>query len=370
MRILHLRFAKAADEGIASWRSALISNSSYLTAIPLRLGSSMDVSLLAPDGHSFEGLLQELSRMGDGSCVQARQFEVPAEATIRQPVCIVAAPRSGSTMLYETLASCANAWTIGGESHAVIEQEQLRASDTRGHRLDASDANPKIRSTVIGSVLSVLRNRQERLLVEYADAERPASVKLLEKTPRNSLRVSFLHAIFPDCKFIFLYREPWSNISSLIDGWRAANRFRGYKVDGRPWKFLLPPDWRKLRDKSIPEIAAAQWRAANTYALDDLTRISRANWCFVDYQDLLTDTRREVDRLTRFASLNIDLTTEKLLSRSLPFSRTTLTPPQLDKWRRHEAELADIVPFLRDVVERVNQIRLESAAMISRFGTG
>ena len=38
-----------------------------------------------------------------------------------RPVIILAAPRSGSTLLFETLAAAKDAWTIGGESHHVIE---------------------------------------------------------------------------------------------------------------------------------------------------------------------------------------------------------------------------------------------------------
>ena len=39
----------------------------------------------------------------------------------KQPIIILSAPRSGSTLLFETLAKSDELWTIGGESHAVIE---------------------------------------------------------------------------------------------------------------------------------------------------------------------------------------------------------------------------------------------------------
>ena len=31
---------------------------------------------------------------------------------------------------------------------------------------------------------------------------------MLEKTPKNSLRVPFLNAVFPQALFVYLYREP------------------------------------------------------------------------------------------------------------------------------------------------------------------
>ena len=38
-----------------------------------------------------------------------------------RPVFILAAPRSGSTLLFETLAHSTTLWTIGGEGHEIIE---------------------------------------------------------------------------------------------------------------------------------------------------------------------------------------------------------------------------------------------------------
>ena len=38
---------------------------------------------------------------------------------------IVAAPRSGSTLLFETLLRSPTLWTIGGESHAIFQLHNL-----------------------------------------------------------------------------------------------------------------------------------------------------------------------------------------------------------------------------------------------------
>ena len=40
---------------------------------------------------------------------------------VEKPVFIMAAPRSGSTLLFETLATSPAVWTIGGEGHHIIE---------------------------------------------------------------------------------------------------------------------------------------------------------------------------------------------------------------------------------------------------------
>ena len=40
---------------------------------------------------------------------------------IERPIIIVSPPRSGSTLLFETLSLSPDLWTVGGESHGVIE---------------------------------------------------------------------------------------------------------------------------------------------------------------------------------------------------------------------------------------------------------
>ena len=47
-------------------------------------------------------------------------------------------------------------------------------------------------------------------------------LRLLEKTPRNSLRVGFLDAVFPDALFVYLHREPGPTIASMM-GVRARD---------------------------------------------------------------------------------------------------------------------------------------------------
>jgi hypothetical protein len=189
------------------------------------------------------------------------------------------------------------------------------------------------------------------MYLEQRESE-PANVRFLEKTPKNSLRIPFLRAIFPQARFVFIYRDPRANIGSLIDGWQSP-RFTSYVVQGRPWKFLLPPGWHELVGKPVAEIAAAQWKAANTAILEDLAQIPREHWRSLRYEDLVVNPGVEIRRVCRFASLEIDSKLAKHLSRPLPQATSTLTPALRDKWRRHERALKRILPSLRDLEERL-----------------
>src|ERR1051325_11259376 len=93
---------------------------------------------------------------------------------------------------------------------------------------------------------------------------------MLEKTPKNSLRIPFLKTMFPDALFIYLYRDPRATMSSMLDAWRS-NKFATYPAlpgwTGHPWSLLLVPGWRSLIDKPLAEIVAHQWTTATRHDL-------------------------------------------------------------------------------------------------------
>src|ERR1043166_7143181 len=136
-----------------------------------------------------------------------------------RPVFIVAPPRSGTTLLFEILAQAPALWTIGGESHVVIEsipKLQPAAKGWDSNRLTADDADPETVRRLVDGFVSLLRDR---------DGKRPAAamtLRFLEKTPRNCLRIPFLDAAFADARFIYLFRQPVETVSSMLDAWRST----------------------------------------------------------------------------------------------------------------------------------------------------
>jgi hypothetical protein len=277
-------------------------------------------------------------------------------ARIERPVFIIAAPRSGSTLLFETLAESHAISTIGGESHGVIEgaQPQLRpgAPGVDSNRLDRAQATPEVVSRLHQEFAA-----QRRPAPGAAGAD-PATLRFLEKTPKNALRIPFLDAAFPDAQFIFLWREPEANLASIIEAWRAGRwvTYRGLDEREEPWSLLLPPGWRRMRGAPLHEIAAFQWESANRIALDDLAALDRSRWTSVTYEQLTANPRATIERLAEFIGLRIDAGLAQRLAAPLPPSRQTNTPADAQKWRRHEAE---IVPLLAspDIASTLARLR-------------
>ncbi len=259
---------------------------------------------------------------------------------LKRPVIIVAAPRSGSTFLFETLSRAAGFATIGGESHGVFEGvPRLRpgVADLDSNRLTEKHLNERIRQRLYASFEELVQDR---------DGRAPqAGMRLLEKTPKNALRIPFLTALFPDASFIYLYREPMANISSIMEAWRSGRFVTYQNLPDWPgdWSLALPPGWMQMRGRTLAELAAFQWQAINQQVMRDLDQLERQRWVAVNYDKLATATRGEVARLLDFADTPWDEHLERYLGQpNLPLSRYTVTAPADEKWRKNEKELTPV----------------------------
>jgi hypothetical protein len=250
-----------------------------------------------------------------------------------RPVFIVSPPRSGSSLLFETLAQSPSSCTIGGESHGVIEGVPALATKARGfvsNRLDASDAS--------SDVIEALHARFHAAAFDRDGHPARGRIRLLEKTPKNSLRVPFLARVFPDALFVYLYRDPRQVLASMLEAWESAG-FRTYPQlpgwTGLSWSLLLVPGWRELIGRPLPDVVAAQWETTTRILLDDLESMEPSRWCVARYDALIADPAAEVARICAA----IDFAWDRTLSDQLPLARHTVSAPHAEKWRRREREI-------------------------------
>ncbi len=272
------------------------------------------------------------------------------DAVFDRPVFIISPPRSGSTLLFETLAQARDLFTIGQESHALIEGIPALHPANRdfvSNRLDATDATPELAKTL-----------RERFLAELRDREGNASlnlpVRMLEKTPKNALRIPFLATIFPDAHFVYLHRDIRQTLSSMIEAWQSG-RFRTYpKLPGwgePSWSLLLVPGWQNLIGRPLQQVVAAQWETTTATLLDDLSALPAERLHAVRYDDLVASPSAEMSRLCSALGLEWD----RPIEGALPLSRFTVSEPSPDKWRRHEALINDVLANLQPTLARVEQ---------------
>ena len=257
-----------------------------------------------------------------------------------RPIFVVSTPRSGSTMLYETLEKAPALFSIGDESHRLIEGIPGLSPPQRGwlsNRLVANDLTPERAEQLAAGFYRHLRDR---------DGRRPAGkVRMLEKTPKNALRVPFFNAIWPDAEFIYLYRDPRETLHSMMEAWQSGG-FRTYPGlpgwQGPPWSLLLVPDWRRLNGLPLPQIVAHQWAITTETMLDDLEQLGEGRVQAVDYGALLDSPQSEVERV----AAALGLTWDRHLGDSLPLSKTTVSRPDREKWRKMEQVIMSVWPIV------------------------
>lgn len=274
---------------------------------------------------------------------------------LQRPLIIVAAPRSGSTLLFETLAITPQLYTLGGEAHALIEGlPELRpgAPTVYSNRLTAEHATPAVISHIEHEVLRDLRGPNGERLPDAGP------IRFLEKTPKNALRIPFFEQVFPDARYIFLWRDPRENLSSIIEAWRSGGwkTYSGLPGFDGPWSLLLPPGWEAYNGRPLEEIAAFQWDSANRIVLDDLAALPRDRWIALSYEELCRAPAATVRTLCGFAGIELDAALAQHVSAPLPASRYTLTPPAANKWRRNQGLIERVLPSVEGTWDRLRRM--------------
>ena len=335
---------------------------------------------------------------------------------IQSPLLIIGSARSGTTLLYQLLAETPELWSIGYESKAIIERAHhpaakgwesgaLTAGDLtvesaaairqafvaqaapgrywqrvnslrrlvnrvppysaikrRGHTTSPAAG---ISSAMPGGGLALFRV-VARLRNRVAPPRGP--IRLLEKTPENCLRLSFLQALFPDARLIFLTRDGRANVHSLIEGWRQPHLFPGYRTPipvtsagqtrGR-WAFTLIPGWRALVDRPLEEICARQWVACNQAVLDYAASPGALPVLQVTYEGLIAAPDESMRRIAEF--IGISATDIPAYGRPLP-EVNVVSPPGHEKWRAESAALARVEPIIAPMMARLAEYKSDSFA--------
>jgi sulfotransferase family protein len=184
---------------------------------------------------------------------------------------IIGCARSGTSILGELVASHPDVEYIF-EPHDIWESAGFGPDGC--HRLTAEHATPE--------VISHIRDWFHR-----QQADMPL---IVDKTPRNTLRVPFVRAVFPEAKIIHIIRDGRDVACSLMPG-----------IGGEDWMHLKPPSWRKLlSNHSGIERCALAWKEVMEIALDDLSEVPHLE---VRYEQLLSQPQEISRRLLGYLGL-------------------------------------------------------------------
>jgi hypothetical protein len=265
-----------------------------------------------------------------------------------RPIFLIAAPRSGSTLLQDLLS--AHPDVVSWPFEATQAYERARMPDhplELGHRWPPDYADASLRRRLSRELYRgrLAARRRNGLPTGVMEPLALRKVRLLEKTPANVLRVEVLAELYPDARFVFLHRDAPASIGSLIEAWETPSAARGrLQAGGREveWMMLAPPGWLDLLEAPYPERAAFQWRAAADYALAAFDRMDRSRWMRLGYEDLLADSEGQLRRILEFVELSAH---PDVLASVTTVGNTG-----------REAEILPLLPQLADVRRRLGYL--------------
>lgn len=168
---------------------------------------------------------------------------------------IVGCARSGTSILGELIGAHPEV-TYVWEAHWVWEQ--VGHGPNGSHRYTAGYATPRVKNAIRDLFSRLQRNGRV----------------VVEKCPRNVLRVPFLKALFPEAKIIHIVRDGRDVACSLMPG-----------IGGEKWRHLKPVNWRNLMsDYTGITRCALAWKGIVETALADLAGVLHLQ---IRYEDLV-----------------------------------------------------------------------------------
>jgi hypothetical protein len=137
------------------------------------------------------------------------------------PIFIFSLPRSGSTLLQRILGNHPNIHTVS-EPWLLLPLLNAVSNNNLYAEYSHYDASIAINEFACHlprgkiDIYKEIRNSVINLYQKICSSQKPKAKYFLDKTPRYHLILDDIHRTFPDGKFIYLFRNPLSIVSSLL----------------------------------------------------------------------------------------------------------------------------------------------------------
>ncbi len=210
------------------------------------------------------------------------------------PVFILSLPRSGSTLLqkiiatHPAVATASEPWLLL-PLVGMLHNEQFSTYSEYSSRL-ARQAISEFVAGMPGGQVGF--ERDLRCFVEslYGRYGRDGQRYFLDKTPRYYLIAEHLGRIFPDARFVFLYRNPLSVLASIVEKWSAGKlRYHVEYSDLHRGPAMLTRARKSLASRAIA-VRYEQLVSDPTGVLGEIGRFLE-----LDYDDRALESYRDVD---------------------------------------------------------------------------
>lgn len=235
-------------------------------------------------------------------------------------VIIIGAGRSGTNMLRDILVKIPgfNTWDCD-EINPIWKHGNI---DNETDELTIKDATKNVKTFIRKKFNKIQRSTN-------------ASV-VIEKTCANSLRVPFVYSIFPEAKYIFIFRDGRDVVPSAMKRWNSQldliytlkkvryvpltdlpyyifkygmNRVsRIFKSTERLsfWGPIYDGISEDVTSKSLKYICARQWARCVEKSVKDMVMIPEENIYTVSYEKFVASPESSLKDMTNFLSIGLD----------------------------------------------------------------
>ncbi len=278
-----------------------------------------------------------------------------AKGEKHQPIFIIGAPRTGSTILYQLLTNhldalyisnlvniCRENTFLGFQLHKMLFGNKphncftSRFGRTEDGGLIAPHEGlfwykwlPTDKHYVLPEEISP-KNKQEirdyfYAIMNYHDKP------LLIKNMTFSLRLKLVAELFPNARIIYLKRNPLFTAQSLI------HVRKGYHGDISIWWSLMPPNYDTLIKQSIPEQVVKQVFYVEKIIESDIELFYKQNIIRLQYEKL--DIKNNLEYISKHFVLNFN---NKLpVLQNIKISESVSLPQEMFKAIENEVQKLD-----------------------------
>lgn len=236
----------------------------------------------------------------------------------QQPIFLLSLPRSGSTLLqrllaaHEEISTAPEPWILLPQIYALRE----RGAFAEYGQVPASRAIREFMQALPNEEADYMEELREFVLGLYQKASGGQGRYFLDKTPRYYFIADDLFRLFPEGKFIFLWRDPLAVVASIVETWGRGR-----------WNLER---WRHDLFDGVPALVAAHERhggAAVALRFEDLVSDPHASLRPVfEYLEIPYDP----SIITSFSGVRLDA---RMGDTRGPSQYGTLSTDPLDKWK-------------------------------------
>ena len=224
---------------------------------------------------------------------------------IKSPVFILGCGRSGTTILGNLLAQHPSVtylhepralWTSAYPETDIWTERAV----TRNGKLVFTETDVNPRKT---------RALRKLFALELQKSRRPI---LVEKLPINNFRLPFIRGMFPDCRFIHIWRNGLE-VARSIEAMSIQGRW--FRPDQYRWNMLAEHAQSMPETAQLPALCQSyyekgllEWRVSTEAVTSFLGRLPKDNWLEVPYSAFVADRLETSERLTEFLRLTPEQT--------------------------------------------------------------